>query len=284
MTVAEATEMEVVNADPFQAWSGMAVLTAQPGPELLARIRHHLVGVHPPDRDRDAAGFAEEVSAICADVRGRDRTPLVVSGSGLYLRALAGGLDDGLPAPDPALRAELDAQDLARLLEMLQSLDPVELQRIDRRNKRRVVRAVEICQLAGQPVSQLRRQRDAPPELPPQGVWLDLPAEALRARIRARADAMMGEALADEIKALAGRGLCRAASRTLGLKIARDWVASRLSRAEAVDQLTTATWQLARRQRTWFRRAPELEPLRVEQGDSPNRIATRVQAWWEQHR
>lgn len=268
----------VVNADPFQAWQGMAVLTAQPGPDEMARASHYLYGVLDPAEDRDATSFASLVKKTIDTLAARGTPAIVVSGSGLYLRALTGGIDDGLPAPSADLRAELEALPLDQLLAELHERDPAEFARIDRHNPRRVVRAVEICRLTGQSVSSLRRSRDQATARPLSGVVLDLPADALKSRIRERADRMVGPLLAAEVDGLADKPLSRTALQTLGLAIARDWRAGRISRDEAVAALAARTWQYARRQRTWFRRATEFLPQAVADGASPAAVAEAILA------
>lgn len=268
----------VVNADPFQAWQGMPILTAQPGPDELARVAHHLYGVIDPTLDRDANGFAEMVRKFLAELAATGTRAIVVSGSGLYLRALTGGIDHGLPAPSPELRAELEQSPLAALLAELLQLDPVEYDRIDKQNPRRVVRAVEICRLTGQTASSLRRQRESSGPRPHAGVVLDLPSDYLKARVKERTDRMVCMELVDELAGLDGKVLSRTAGQTLGLEIARDWRAGRLGRAEAVAAMVARTWQYARRQRTWFRGAAEFSPHPVGVDESPAAVAEAILA------
>ncbi len=267
---------EVVNGDPFQAWRGMPILTARPEEAELEAVPHHLYGVLDPAVDRDAAGFSKLVADTIAEISARGKPALVVSGSGLYLRALTGGLDEGLPPPDPELRARLEARDPADLLRELEALDPEEAGKIDRQNPRRVLRALEIHLQTGRPVCELRKRRmeQAPP--PIAGVVLWPERDDLRDRIARRAKQMLGPALRDELAALDGVELSRTAARTLGLAIARDWRDGKLSDAEAAARLATETWQYAKRQRTWFRRATEFLPVPTAAGENADSIAARI--------
>lgn len=267
---------EIVNADPYQALKLLPVLTAQPEPGEFAAVPHHLYGVLDPTEDRDAAGFSLLVSAKLDELSSRGRTAIVVSGSGLYLRALLGGLDEGLPAPDPELRAQLEARDPADLLRELEARDPEEAGRIDRRNPRRVLRALEIHLQTGRPVGELRRQREMNRVPPPAGVVMWPERDDLRERISRRALQMLGPALRDELAALDHITLSRTAARTLGLETARAWRDGKLTDTEAAALLATETWQYAKRQRTWFRKASEFLPLETTAGESASGIADRI--------
>lgn len=276
-TLAQACDAEVVNLDPYQAFAGMEILTAQPSPAERSLAPHHLYGFLDPTEERDAAGFAKLAENAVADIRARGKMVVLVSGSGFYLRAFAGGLDQGLPAPDPELRSRLEARTLDSQLDELRKLDPEEWQRIDRMNPRRVTRALEICLLSGQPASSLRQSRRNRPDAPTSFcLWPE--AEILKARIRARSTRMFGPALADEIDTLENLPLGRAASTTLGLSTARSWRAGHLSEPNAVEELSTLTWQYARRQRTWFKKAEEFARVETGEDESPDDIAVRIRS------
>jgi tRNA dimethylallyltransferase len=273
--LAYACAAEVVNLDPYQAFAGMEILTAQPIAAESTLAPHHLYGFLDPSEERDAAGFATLAESVVSEIRNRGKKVVVVSGSGLYLRAFGGGLDRGLPAPDPELRARLEAKTLESQLEDLRKLDPEEWERIDRRNPRRVTRALEICLLSGRPASLLRKSRTNKPEAPPSFcLWPE--ADGLKARIHQRSVRMFGPDLADEIDALENRPLGRAASSTLGLATARAWRAGTLPPAKAVEELSTLTWQYARRQRTWFKKAEEFEKVEVSEAETPEEIAGKI--------
>lgn len=273
--LARACGAEVVNVDPYQAFRGLEILTAQPDAGENALAPHHLYGCLDPAEERDAAGFAAVARTVVESIRARARRVVLVSGSGLYLRAFSGGLDEALPAPDPGLRARLEERTLENQLGELRQLDPEEWEKIDRRNPRRVTRALEICLLTGGPVSALRKKRNETIPAPP-GFCLWPESEALKARIRTRARAMFGPALAVEIETLDRHSPGRSAASTLGLETARAWLDGRLSTEQAATELATRTWQYARRQRTWFKKAGEFTPLPVEVHEAPEDIAGRI--------
>ena len=278
LVLAEKVGGEIVNADPFQAWRGLGVLTAQPDRALQARVPHHLYGILPLDQTRDAASFSAMVGGAIAGLRARGIPAIVVSGSGLYLRAVTDGFDAGIPASDPALRAELEARPPADLLAELERTDPDEWARIDRHNLRRVVRALEIHRLTGQPASVLRRTRDiATPGRPPAGVWLDWDRRTLADRIAARTDAMFGPALAAEVHDLPPPDTwCPQARATLGLAEAVAWAAGTLPRDAAVAEVAARTRQLARCQLTWFRKTTRLIRFPMENGEEPSATVSRL--------
>lgn len=278
-------QTHVVNADPFQAWHGMDVLTAQPTTEERAAVPHHLYGVLAPDTDRDAVGFAGLVQHSLVSLAKQSQQALVVSGSGLYLRSLFRGLDPGIPPADATLRAQLEALSLSELLEKLHHLDPEEYTLIDRNNPRRVVRAVEICLLTGKTVSSLRQSRNQPQQdtsaqksepVQPQGIWLDWDSDALKKRIKSRAAAMLSPQLRDELAKLDSICLSSTARQTLGLDIARAWRDGKLSATEAETALAIRTWQYAKRQRTWFRKTTDLLPLAVSESDTVDTLTESI--------
>ena len=273
--LAHACDAEVVNLDPYQAFAGLEILTAQPSRDEFSLAPHHLYGIFDPAVERDAASFAKLAETTVAEIRSRGKKAVLVSGSGLYLRAFLGGLDNGLPAPNPELRAKLEARGLESQLEELRILDPHSWETIDRKNPRRVTRALEICLLSGQPASVLRTgavgKTDGPVSI---CLWPD--PETLKTRIRERSARMLGPALAREIAALENKTLGRSASSTLGLSTARAWCAGQFTSGQAVDELCSRTWQYARRQRTWFKKAREFRPLEIQALDSPDAFARQV--------
>lgn len=278
VALAEAVGGEIVNADPFQAWRGLGVLTAQPDESLRARVRHHLYGTLPLDQTRDAATFSAMVGGALASLQAQGIPAIVVSGSGFYLHAVTDGFDAGIPASDPALRAELEARPPADLLAELERTDPDEWVRIDRHNLRRVVRALEIHRLTGQPASVLRRTRDAAPaDAPPAGIWLDWDRKTLADRIAARTDRMFGPTLAAEVHDLPPADTwCPQARATLGLSESVAWAAGTLPRDVAVAEVTARTRQLARRQLTWFRKAARLVRFPMESEEQPSATVARL--------
>ena len=152
LALAERIGGEIISVDSMQVYRGMDIGTAKPGPEELQRVRHHLIDVAGLDETFDAAQFVRLAGAAVAEIQSRGRVPIFCGGTGLYFKAYREGLGEAPPA-DAALRAGLEAQPLAELLAELEKSDPVTFQRIDRKNPRRVIRAVEVIRLTGRPFS-----------------------------------------------------------------------------------------------------------------------------------
>src|SRR5204863_5848125 len=143
---------EIVSADAFQIYRGLDLLTAKPGAATLAKVPHHLVGVMPILEEMNAEKFRKLALQAIAEIHSRGKLAIVVGGSGLYLKALTHGLSCA-PAADPDLRAQLNELSLDDLQKKLHGLDPSAAETIDLKNRRRVVRALEICLLSGRPAS-----------------------------------------------------------------------------------------------------------------------------------
>jgi tRNA dimethylallyltransferase len=256
--VARHCGAEIVSADAFQLYAGLDLLTAKPEPELLAAVPHHLVGIVPLDRKMDAEQFRALSTAAITDIHARDKPALVVGGSGLYVKALTHGLST-LPKADEKLRSELNAQGPAELFARLQELDPTSAQTIDQNNKRRLVRAVEICLLTGQPAS-AQRQQPAPGNQP-AGVLLYRTRAELYERINSRVETMFAHGVVDEVRAAGAAGTT--AAQTLGLREIQEVLAGRMPEAEAIAAIQQATRRYAKRQLTWFQHQSNFEPLNL---------------------
>jgi tRNA dimethylallyltransferase len=260
LLLAERLGGEIVGADAFQIYAGLPVLTAQPTPQQRARVPHHLVGCIDPRESYDAARYRREALEVLHSIAARGKRPIVVGGTGLYLKALLGGLDD-LPPRDPDLRAELAALDLPELVARLQELDPEGACSVDQANRRRVERALEIVMLTGRPLD-----RDAGPVVTPVGVLgflITRSREELTGRIAANVEAMFANGVEAEVAALPEESTGPTASKTLGLADIRSLLRGEITRAECIDRITVATRRYAKRQMTWFRHQHDFETIAV---------------------
>lgn len=262
---AERCGAEVVSADSQQVYAGFALGTAQPSAEQRARVRHHLVGHLDPRAARmDAARWAAEALEAIDEIRSRGRRPLVVGGTGLYLRALVFGVIPD-PGRDEAYRAELEAraerEGRAALHAELARVDPPSAAQLAPNDLVRVSRALELLRVTGRPASELRAEHGfRAPRIAATGVWLDPPRPLLAERIAARARALFAEGLVADTRHLIERGLGDApAMESIGYLQARSVVEGRCSDAEACEALIFATRQYAKRQATWFRKESWLE-------------------------
>ena len=274
--VAQQRGAEVVSADAFQVYAGLDLLTAKPDPASLAQAPHHLLGVVPLTEEFSADKFRVLAAAAMAGIRARGHPVIVVGGSGLYLKALTHGLDP-VPPGREELRLELDALSSVELVARLAALDPQTAATIDQGNKRRVVRALEICLLSGRPASEVR-QAHAREQLP-AGVFLWRDRDDLNKRIDARVEAIFAQGVADEVRH-AGK-LSSTAANTLGLREIQSWLAGGISERECIVTIQQRTRQYAKRQRTWFRHQLGDAPVTCVDPDDPNCQAV-VQRWWKE--
>jgi len=271
LVLARRLNAEIVSADSMQVYRGMDIGTAKPSPAERAAVPHHLIDVAEVSERFDVARYVELARAAIADIQRRGKTPLIVGGAGLYLRALSEGLSE-MPAGDPALRAELEALGRERVLEELKRVDPEAAARIGPHNVRRLVRALEICRLTGRPSSALRRAWD--PAHSPLMRGLARDRADLYARCDARVEAMFRAGLVEEVRSLLSRGLGQntTARQALGYKEVIAHLRGEATLADTLARVKTRTRQFAKRQLTWFRHqarvdwtlaAPEEEPIQI---------------------
>jgi tRNA dimethylallyltransferase len=253
----EALAGEVVSADSRLFYRGMDIGTAKPTPEERARVPHHLIDIAEPDGTVGLAEFQDMAYAAIADVRARGKRPLLVGGTGQYVRAIVEGWRIPRVGPDPTLRAELRAraerEGAASLHAQLAQLDPDAAGRIDPRNVRRVVRALEVCLLTGQPISQQQRKR--PPPYRILQIGLTMERAALYARADRRAEAMIAAGLEEEVRQLveAGYGWDLPAMSGLGYAQFRPYFEGQATLEQVVAEIRRATRRFIRHQYNWFR-------------------------------
>lgn len=278
LELAERVGGEIISVDSMQVYRGLDIGTAKPSADEQARVRHHLIDVTGLDETFDAARFVSLAQAAEAEIRVRGRVPVYCGGTGFYLKALWSGLA-AAPATDPSLRAELEALPLAELLRELALKDPVAFARIDRRNPRRVVRAVEVIRLTGRPFS----AQSVPPAAP-GGAALAFafnrePAD-LRLRIDRRVEQMFAAGIVDETRQLLRRGLAdnRTALQAIGYRQVVAYLNGERSLMDTVALVKTRTWQFARRQLTWLRHQMRPCWIRLDAVNPPVEVVARMVA------
>jgi tRNA dimethylallyltransferase len=262
--------VEIVAVDAMQVYRGMDVGTAKPNPADRAEIRHHCLDLVAPSVDFTVADYRRAYEEAVRSIDGR---PLLVAGTGLYLTAVIDRLD--VPGVWPAVRAELEAEATAALLSRLVALDPVAAGRIDPGNRRRVVRAMEVCLGSGRPFSSFGPGVASYPPTDAVMIGLRWPRARLAERIGRRVDEMMAAGLLDEVTRLAGAGLSRTARQALGYKELLDHLDGRASLDEAVATMVARTRQFAVRQERWFRRDPRVRWCDVD-SDPASEVAPTV--------
>ena len=262
LELAEEFDGEIVGADSRQIYRGMDIGTAKPSAQEQARVPHHLIDVRPPDSQMALATYQEMAYAAIDDIQQRDRVPFLVGGSALYLRAVTEGLRIPPVAPDPALRAELEAyaqeNGRAGLHARLQELDADAAAGIHPNNLRRVVRALEIVQTTGRRKSELEAAR--PPPYNILKIGLDLPRALLHERIDRRVEEMVAHGLVEEMSALLSAGFSPdlPAFSSLGYREIATYLAGGTTLAAAVERIQIETHRFVRHQYTWFRRMADI--------------------------
>ena len=257
LRAAEQLGGEIISVDSMQLYRGLEIGTAQPTAGEQHRVRHHLVGTFDFHHRIDVFQFQKLADDAIRNVLARGKLPVLAGGTGMYMKALLYGIDD-LPA-DRALRAELDAEFDApereeALHRRMAELDPAALERW-KNCRRRLIRALEVRLLTGKSILQLQRNSTGTLRYNVRAWKLETPSELLRERIARRTGQMLRAGWIDEAAAAIENGLLESptAHQALGYRLIGEFLAGRMNRDELRDRIVTATWQLARRQRTWFR-------------------------------
>ena len=252
---------EIINADAFQLYRGLDILSAAPSAEERAQAPHHLYGVLEPGTAADAGQYLRLARPLIENIQARGKTPVVTGGSGLYLKFLTHG-PAPLPTGDATLRAELEATPLDALVARLRALDPVEAARTALQNRRFVSRALEICLLSGHRASDLRdrwESQTAQVSAQLRGSVIRRSRPDLHARIARRTRAMLERGAITEVANLTNASVnCEKA---IGMREIRALLAGEIHRSTCEDLINAATRQYAKRQESWFRREHWLLPV-----------------------
>lgn len=273
---------EIVGADARQVYRGLDIGTGKARLVDLQGVRHHLVDVATPDHIFTVAEYAALAGAAIADIHGRGKLPILTGGTGLYIRALIDGLLPPAVPPQPALRMVLERRwqrDRQELLRDLASRDPVTAERIDQRNPRRVIRAMEVILATGQPFSAQQRSQPLPFSL----LLLALGADRslLHRLADQRIEAMLAGGLVGEVQRLldAGYDFCAPAFSAVGYREVAAFLAGTTLLADVRQEMQRATHAYQRRQLTWFRADPRYRWLPAAAPETPI-VAQRTVAVW----
>ncbi len=274
-------DLEIVTVDSMQVYRGMDIGTAKPTPDEQRAVPHHLLDLVEPADEFTVSEFQAAAREAIADIEARGRRPLLVGGTGLYLRAVVDDLV--IPGQFPAVRTELEAEpDTAALHERLQVLDPLAASRMEPSNRRRVVRALEVTVGSGRPFSSFGPGLDAYPVTGYDLVGLDRPVEVLNERVAARYRDQVAEGFVEEVRALATApgGLGRTASQALGYAELLAVVRGELELDEALELAIVRTRRFARRQRSWFRRDPRITWFDLGADPDPSPVVEALVRRW----
>jgi tRNA dimethylallyltransferase len=274
--------LEILSADSRQIYRRLDIGTAKPTRKEQARVRHHGLDVVEPGSRYSAGHFARDAAGWLADVRARGRTPVVVGGTGLYVRALAEGLFHE-PALDAGRRRALDAftarlEDL-ELLRWAGRLDPG----FRGGGRQRAARAIEVALLSGYPLSYWQQEARARGALDPWYIVLTVPRPVLHQRIARRAEEMVRRGLIEEVASVLAEGHAAHAPGLdgIGIREAVEYLHGQRARESVAEAVTISTRQYAKRQQTWFRHQLDGTILTLDATRPPERLAAEIAEAWQ---
>lgn len=263
---------EIISADAFQLYRGMDIGTAKVSREERGGIPHHLLDVLALEEKASVAAYQRSCRQVIEQIRARKALPMLVGGSGLYVRAALDEIE--FPGTDSVIRARLEAQaaqlGIAKMHQRLAEVDPESAARILPANERRVIRALEVYELTGKKFSATMPRREY--FQPAVQLGIKWPLGVLDERISQRTTQMLAHGFIKEVAELEKQGLSDTptACRATGYQAVMDYLAGKISREEAAEQIALQTRQLARKQRKWFRKDPRIHWLDGEEGASAN--------------
>jgi len=259
--LAKALKTEIISADSMLVYRHMDIGTAKPSPVELGAVPHHLINILEPDEKFSAGLFKEKASEIIKVLHSRNRIPLIVGGTGLYIRSLTSGLFEG-PGADESLREELREEEelhgKGHLYERLKSVDPDAAGKIEPNDLRRIVRALEVTLTENKGISEIQKGSTQPLDYNFIKIGLSRDRKELYSIIEGRVDKMMKDGLLDETRRLFTMNPGRTAMQALGYKEMAQFLEGTVDLNEAVRLTKKRTKMYAKRQYTWFRKEPDI--------------------------
>jgi tRNA dimethylallyltransferase len=278
--LAKSLNGEIISLDAMQVYKEIRVASDKPSEGMLKGVPHHLIDVVSVEEEFNAARYRELALAALKDIRGRGRTPIFCGGSGMYMMAVLDGLFEGGGA-DAEVRERLmrEAEDkgLAALYDQLKSVDPIAAQRIDPHDQKRVVRALEVFEVTGVPMSSMQKKRN--------GLWgqediriivLNRERKELYRRVEARIDQMFDGGLVAEVRAILKKRLTPAAARLIGIPEVQGFIGGAYGLDEARALMKRNTRRYVKRQLTWFRKEKRAEWVEMEKDEGAVSVAERI--------
>jgi len=278
--LAQMMGAEIISCDSMQVYKGMDIGTAKPPQSLRSQIPHHLVDLIEPHQNYSCAEFIKRAEVLIEDIFQRGKLPLLVGGSGLYVKALVDGIFPG-PNADWKIRKALHLQAKRYgdefLYETLVKVDPTAASKLHPNDRRRIVRALEVYEKTGIPISRLQPKRE--------GIFLryEVMIIGLRRergdlyrRINERVDRMFGDGLVEEVKNLATKGMSLIAKQALGYKEIVGYLEGKYDLEEAQRLLKRATRRFAKRQLTWFRHDKRVRWISLAENEDEDKVVKRI--------
>ena len=267
LSLAEHLNAEIIACDSMSLYRRMDIGTAKPSVADRARVPHHLIDVLDPWESTSVAWWLDLAAAAVRDIRTDNKVPLIVGGTPFYLKAMLFGIFESPPA-DHALRERLEAQPAETLHARLTEVDPVIATKLHVNDVRRVVRALEVFELTGQPLSAWQTQwnDDTADDARPKAYCLDISRDELYSRINTRVEAMVADGWLDEVRQLRQleKPMSREAGKALGYAEMAAVIDEKMTLPDAVALIQQKSRQYSKRQLTWFRHLPGLRMVRPE--------------------
>jgi tRNA dimethylallyltransferase len=270
--LAQKINGEIISADSMQVYRGMDIGTAKPTLAERQGVPHRLIDVRDPDEEWTVSDFVGESQKLKVKIQNEGKAPIIVGGTGLYLRSLLEGFSFPISPEDKEIRARLELLPTATLHSQLSKIDPVAAAKIHANDKKRLIRALEVFELTGKPISELQQLRTphssfhAPHYLL---IGLDLPRAELYSRINQRVEDMIGQGLIDEVKGLLAKGYSKdlRSFQALGYKEVVQYLDGLWTKDQMIEELKKRTRNFARRQLTWFRRFSDVHWFSPDEND-----------------
>ncbi|NOZ63306.1 MAG: tRNA (adenosine(37)-N6)-dimethylallyltransferase MiaA [Calditrichaeota bacterium] len=267
---------EIVSADSRQVYKYMDIGTAKPTPEELARIKHHFIDIKFPDEYYSAGQFGREARQTIRQLMQQNKTPLVVGGSGLYIRALADGFFEKEifdPQVKLRLKQEISANGAEKAYERLKRIDPDGAEKIHPNDAHRIVRALEVYELTGAPLSQFQKQAAQKAGFEPLFFGLTRERQKLYQMIEQRVDHMLEQGLVEEVRDLRNRGYSADLNsmQTVGYREVFDYLRGDTDYDEMARLIKQHTRNYAKRQLTWFRKDERIRWVNLDEGEAKDK-------------
>ena len=280
--LAQRLDAEIISLDSMAIYREMDIGTAKPSPADCAQVPHHLVDIVNPDEEFSLAQYLSEVQRVMCAIQARGKEVLFVGGTSLYLKALLRGVDEG-PPPDWGFRREVEAEvervGLEALRKRLEQVDPLSAAKLHPNDQRRIIRALEVYKVTGQPISHSQTHFDAGRDAEDCKVFtLSWPRPTLHERIEQRVETMFQRDFVEEVRALVAKypQLSRTASQAVGYSEVIRHLAGQASLELTLEKVKTRTRQFARRQETWFRHLSECRFVDLTQEADPQVVAEMI--------
>ncbi len=282
LILAKALRTEIISCDAMQVYQELSLLTAKPSPQVLKTIKHHLVDIVSVEEDCDVFHFRKKVLSSIVSMERRKKIPLIVGGSGLYMSILLDGIfEEERRGRNLSMRKkiedEMKTQGPGLVYERLKIVDPCSAAKIHANDTRRIIRALEVFEVYGKPISELHPKRE--------GLWdshdvrifaLAMKREDLYARINRRVDCLFDQGVVDEVRSIQDKKISQTASGMIGLKEIQMLLNGDLDEEEAKELIKRNTRRYAKRQLTWFRKEKRITWIDVSPGEAPHAIATKI--------